>query len=138
MTTNSSRLAIVALALTGLTTFSAKAQVSRVTRRPPPSVPAVLSPAGNTIVMMNAPGPAPSNVAATVNSATTVTISWTTAAGATGYTINRSFAPSARSTTMNTQPVVGTMFTDTALFPRTTAYYSVTASYPNAGPGVSA
>jgi hypothetical protein len=135
-----SRLAIAAVALTGLNTLSMNAQVLRPSgssTRTPPRVPATTSPGGNTIVMMAPPGPAPSNVVATVNGPTAVTLSWTAAPGATGYFINRSLTASGRNTTLNAQPVVGTQFTDAMLFPRTAAYYSVSANYANAGPGVS-
>ena len=140
MTAHTSHFVIVAVALTTVTAFAADAQVLRpagAPMRPPPRVPATTSPGGNTIVTMQPGGPPPSNVVATVNSPTAVTLSWAAAPGATGYFINRSLTPSGSNTTVNTKPVVGTQFTDAALFPHTTVYYSVSANYANAGPGVS-
>jgi cytochrome c5 len=84
------------------------------------------------------PGVPPTGLYAGSGSPVSATISWTAAAGATGYTLARSTSVGGQFNLVTPTPIAATSFTDTGLSPVTPYYWVVTANYSNAGPGSSA
>ncbi|MDC0714521.1 glycoside hydrolase family 6 protein [Stigmatella sp. ncwal1] len=86
----------------------------------------------NTSTVSATPGnevlPAPTSLLATATSSSQINLSWTGAAGATGYNIYRSTSPNVATTATNKVGNRSTAsFTDTGLLPNTAYYYKVTA-----------
>ncbi len=71
--------------------------------------------------------PTPAGLTATV-SAGTVLLSWTQAAGATGYNVYRATRSAGTYTTLTASPQPATTYTDRAVTPGTTYWYEVRAS----------
>ena len=83
-------------------------------------------------------GAPPTGLSAGSGSPVSATISWTAAAGATGYAVTRSTSVGGHFDLVTPNPIAATSFTDTGLTPVTPYYWVVTANYSNASPGSSA
>jgi endoglucanase Acf2 len=73
--------------------------------------------------------PAPTNLtAAAANNYTEIDLAWHPSSGATGYNVYRGTSPGGEATTpLNSTPITGTTFHDTAVAPQVTYFYTVKA-----------
>lgn len=90
------------------------------------TVPAVVLYTGQKVSSTPTVPSAPTGVAATAGSTSSITVSWTASAGATSYTVYRS--ASSTGTFSSVGSTSSTSFTDTGLAASTAYFYKVTAS----------
>lgn len=127
---------LLALATVGILLWSLPA-AAQIAPRVPPRIP--IGPGMRIQPLQPGPaGAAPTGVTLAAITPVSATLSWNAILGATGYRVLRAPAPAGPYGQVTAAPLTGTTFTDATLTPASTYYWTVSAEYSSAGPGVSA